>query len=145
LAYPHREVYDPKKLRKYPHLLPADVAIWERWLERYGDFFVAVEYDVHVGGAVQRLPGWSDKFTKEASVLEAKRIDVVGHKPGEIWIVEVKKDPGTAAIGQLVSYRILYIEKFKPATELICCLVCNYLVPDERFLLEKLGFKWFVV
>lgn len=138
-------VYDPEKLRKYPHMLPADVALWERFLSRHSDFFVAVEYDVHVGGAVERLPAWSDKFTLEASWLAAKRIDVVGHKPGEIWLIEVKPEPGTAAIGQLVSYEILYRLKFKPSASLLCCLITNYLVPDEKVILETLGFRWFVV
>lgn len=141
----NRIIYDPQKLSKYPHMLPADVALWERWLDRHGDFFSAVEYDVHVGGAIERLPVWSDQLVEMASTLAAKRIDVVGHRPGEVWIIEVKPEAGTSAIGQLVSYRILYIEKFKPATEPVCCLVTDNLVPDERFLLDHLGFKFFVV
>lgn len=142
---PDRIIYDPEKLRKYPHLLPADVALWERWLDKHGDFFAAVEYDVHVGGEVVRWSEWSDKFYAMATTLEAKRIDVVGHKPGEIWIVEVKPEAGVSAIGQLVSYRILYVEKFQPATEPVCCLVTNYLTLDMRFLLDRLGFRSFLV
>lgn len=142
---PDRVIYDPEKLSKYPHLLPADVALWERWLDRYGDFFTALEYDVHVGGGVEVVPGWSQETIKMASTLAAKRIDVVGHKPGEIWIVEVKPEAGVAALGQLLCYRILYIEKFKPTAEPICCLVTDHLVPDEVFLLNRLGFRSFVV
>lgn len=138
-------VYDLTKLRRYPHMLPADVRLWERWLDKHGDFFTSVQYDVHVGGDVERLPHWSDKFTTEASWLAAKRIDVVGYKPGEIWLIEVKPEAGTAAIGQLVSYLILYRLKFAPAADLICALVTNYLVPDEKVILETLGFRWFVV
>lgn len=141
----NRMIYEAEKLRKYPHMLPADVALWERFLSRYSGFFTTVEYDVHVGGAVERLSAWSDKFTLEASWLAAKRIDVVGHKPGEIWLIEVKPEPGTAAIGQLVAYRILYLLKYTPSANVICALVSDYLVPDEKVILEKLGFKWFVV
>lgn len=141
----NREIYEPEKLRNYPHLLPADVAIWERWLARHGDFFTAVEYDVHVGGAVERKPEWSDEFTQEASYLAAKRIDVVGHKTGEIWIIEVKPEAGVSALGQIMCYKILYKKKYNPTSKMIGCLVTDYLVPDEKILIDELGFESFVV
>lgn len=140
-----RTLYAPEKLHAYPHMLSADVILWEKWLDRYHDFFTAVEYDVHIGGAVERMSHWTQDIIEMASTLAAKRIDVVGHRPGETWIIEVKPDAGTTAIGQLVAYKILYAERFSPVGKIECALVTNNLILDEKFLLERLGFKWFVV
>lgn len=133
------------KLPKYPHLLPADVLLWERFLDQYPDYFESVEYDVHVGGAVDHSPWWSDKFRIEASWLASKRIDVVGHRKGEIWIVELKPEAGLSAIGQLIGYELLYQKRYSPTWPLVKCLVTNLLTPDERFLTVALGIRTFQV
>lgn len=138
-------LYEVKKLRKYPHMLPADVKLWERWIDRYPDFFSAVEYDIHVGGTVKRLPWWSDAYKEMASALAARKIDVVGHRPGEVWIVELKPDAGASAIGQLLCYRILYNRKFQPTSSVVLCLITNNMVPDEEYLCGMFGIKWFEV
>ena len=60
------------KLSKYPHMKPEDVAIWERFLLDYPEYFDTVDYDVSVG--VGRMPneltgdnvekGWKDLTSK---------------------------------------------------------------------------------
>lgn len=145
MGYPTDVVYDPTKLQKYPHLLPRDIAIWERFLEVHAGEFVGFQYDIHVGGAVGRLPGWTIEDAQMASWLEAKRIDVVGFKEGEIWIIEVKHEAGVGAFGQLMAYRELYWQKYSPKVPVVMCLVTNNLTPDEQLVCEKLGIRFYVV
>lgn len=126
-------------------MLPADVAVWDRFLDLYGHEFVGFRYDVHVGGEVERQSAWTKKIFHMASWLAAKRIDAVGYKAGETWIIEVKPEAGVTAIGQLVAYKMLFIEKYRPIGRLECALICGNALPDERRVLGAQGFKIFVV
>jgi hypothetical protein len=126
-------------------MLPADVAVWDRFLDKHGFGFVGFRYDVHVGGEIEKRDEWTEKTIQMASWLAAKRIDAVGYKAGETWIFEVKPEAGVTAVGQLVTYRMLYIEKYRPIGRLECALVCGNATIDERRVLEAQGFKVFVV
>jgi hypothetical protein len=126
-------------------MLPADVAVWERFLKLYPHMFDSFDYDVHVGGDVERKEEWSDETFKMWSAISSKRIDVVGYKEGEVWIIEVKPEAGLTALGQLVGYKQLYIRDFKPVVKVECALVCFNMAPEERELLETQGFHYFVV
>lgn len=145
MSIPNRKLYVQEKLPKYPHLLPADVDLWERFMEAHPGFFERVEYDVHVGGAIDVRPWWSAEDRRSFSHLAAKRIDVVGHTPGRIWIIEVKPEAGVSAIGQLISYRLLYEKRFGATAPLVLCLVTDFLTPDERWLTSQLQISVYVV
>lgn len=126
-------------------MLKKDVAVWNRFLDLYGFEFVGFRYDIHVGGEVERKSEWTKKVFQVASWLAAKRIDAVGYKAGETTIFECKPEGGVTAVGQLVTYRMLFIEKYRPVGRLECALVCANATIDEKRVLEALGFKVFVV
>jgi hypothetical protein len=138
-------VYQAGKMSSYPHMLPADVLVWERFLDKHAAEFSGFDYDVHVGGEVEREVGWTQEVYTMALSLASKRIDVVGYRGNETWIIEVKPVAGVTAIGQLVMYRDLYIRDFRPDRVIVCALVCENLSLDEKWQLDKLGFKYFVV
>lgn len=134
-----RVLFDFQKQRKYPHMLPADVALWERFIDRNPGYFSRVEYDVHVGGGLDIQEWWTDSERQAYSWLAAKRIDVVGHRNNQIYIIEVKPEAGISAIGQVLCYRMLYREKYKPTAALVGCIVTDYITPDERWISSQLN------
>lgn len=130
---------------KYPHMAPADEAIWDRWLLKHGGEYELFEYDVHVGGVVERQAGWSEETYKMASTLAAKRIDVVAHKGKDVWIIEVKPEGRVTAVGQLVTYNNLYRREMNPPGLVTCMLVCENILQDEQEVLNDLGFEFEIV
>ena len=126
-------------------MLPADVKLWDRFLDRYGHEYSGFRYDVHVGGEIEKESHWTGKVVSMASWLASKRIDAVGFKPGETVIFEVKPEAGVTAVGQLITYRMLYLEKYPPIGVVSCALVCENILPDERRVLEAQGFMVYVV
>lgn len=133
------------RLHKYPHLLASDVPIWERWLDLHGEDFQGFDYDIHVGEGVEPPPGTDGNIRKMARALTQKRIDAVGYQPGKIWIIEVKERPGVGAIGQILSYVVLYQRQFNPELDLIPCIVADIVEPDIRTVLNEHGVTWFEV
>lgn len=100
--------YPFKKLAKYPHLKPADILIWERFLEAHPDAYDSVQYDLGIG----LLPPFSTVVLSETggndSELYLRKIDVVGFKGGVIDIIEVKPHAGPSAVGQVEHNAFLY-------------------------------------
>ena len=112
-------------LPKYPHLVGSDIAIWDSWVRTHGHYFQGFDYDVHVGQGLEPDKDQDYPLQQMWIGLTQKRIDVVGYRPGEIWLIEVKDRPTVAVIGQCLSYQTLYGIDYSPATPTISCLVAD--------------------
>lgn len=130
---------------KYPHLLPREVEIWERFLAQYGMMFSGFSYDVRVGEGIQVRPEWGDEIARMAKLLTQKRIDVVAYRPGEIWIIEIKPHAGLSALGQVIAYEDLYRTKYSPQEAIRKAIICETVDPDLPPLLAQRDIQLFLV
>ncbi len=99
-----------KKLAKYPHMKPADVEIWEQFIRDNRHFFDRVDYDFPVGSGADFLPTGEDTPEGRENKLYQRKIDVVGYRDGQVWLVEVKPMADTEALGQILTYQKLYLK-----------------------------------
>ena len=129
-------------LPKYPHLVGSDIPIWDSWVRTHGQLFSGFDYDVHVGQGLEPDKDHSFELQQMWIGLTQKRIDVVGYRPGEVWLIEVKDRPTTAAIGQCLSYKILYEVDFGPLTPPIPCLVAGAIEADIETVLLNFGVRF---
>lgn len=98
-----------EKLVKYPHMKPADVVIWERFIDAYEDIFDSVDYDVCVGEGADFLPTGEDTPDGRENRLYQKKIDVVGYADEEVMLIEVKREANMKALGQILAYYDMYL------------------------------------
>ena len=124
-------------MAKYPHLMPNEVPLWERFLAIWGKNFEGFEYDVRVGKGVDPGAEYPEPWRSLAIQLTQKRIDVVGRRDGIVYIFEVKPQAGLSALGQLLAYRILYRETFNYRGRLRLAVVTDRLNPDERLVYTR--------
>lgn len=128
---------------RYPHLLPEDALVWDRYLLGHPMDSNSYEYDVPVGQGRpypgHTLPG----IHKMALDLSRRRIDVVGHSPTETKIYEVTRSAGLTAIGQLIAYPILYAHTYNPAGRIRPVLVCQELQSDIQLVLDALRIDYY--
>lgn len=101
-------IFDFKKLAWYPHMMPYDVAIWERFIENNPKAYERVIYDFPVGSGPEFDTSLGDNSDATAQALYKKRIDVVGFKNGQVDIIELKPRAGASALGQVLGYVELY-------------------------------------
>ena len=87
---------------------PADVHLWEAFVRGNPGYFETVEYDFAVGPPPEWLDVEHDPKAAAELPLYQKKIDVLGFRANDIFIVEVKPDAGSNAIGQVMSYKILF-------------------------------------
>ena len=128
-----------KKLLKYPHLGPEDTAIWTRFIEKNPDYYENCDYDVKVGEGrdYSELP--KDVYSEDLKYLSKKRIDVVGFRPGEIHVIEVKPSAGLSAIGQAFGLAELFRVEAPADKRILPVIITDQLLPDMEQLCAKMG------
>jgi len=101
-------IFQFKKLAWYPHMMPYDVAIWERFIENNPNAYEKCIYDFPVGS----LPDFDTTLDvgagSTAQALYKKRIDVVGLNGDKVDIIELKPNASASALGQVLAYVELY-------------------------------------
>lgn len=122
-------------------MLPRDKAIWDRFLEQHGSYFERFDYDTHVGEGIGDIAGETDQTRRIALALTQKRIDAVGYKGSEIWVIEIKPYAGLSAIGQVVSYEILYNKDFGEGKVTHKAIVTDRTDADIHILCRKLSIR----
>lgn len=129
----------------YPHLLPNDIPIWERWLKLHADEYTHFDYDVRVGEG--RDPGADfDKNIRQMAVeLSQRRIDAIAYKAGSITIIEITPAIGLRAIGQVETYPILYQRTFSPRLPIDTLIVAERIKTDIAVILGQRGIIFEIV
>lgn len=131
--------------KRYAHLLPVDVPVWERYLDLHGSVYDLIEYDVRVGLGREAGPEYRENIRKMALDLSMRRIDAVGHSHGLITVMEITTAAGFKALGQMYAYPILYTLTFMPNFPVRSLLVCESLQSDIWPVYETLGISFVTV
>lgn len=74
--------------------------------------------------------GYKPNIRQMAIDLSQRRIDAIGHRIGQIDIIEITPHAGIKAIGQLEVYPTLYRWTFRPTFPLVPVLICRDISPD---------------
>lgn len=128
----------PAKLpmRRFPHLLPEDAATWQTWLDHYGHLLTHFDYDIRVGLGRPASGDYPPEIRKMALDLSMRRIDAIGHTPGQIYIFEVTQAAGFTTIGQYFAYPILYAQSYNPILPLQAIIIAAEIQTDIVPVLE---------
>ncbi|GAH51984.1 unnamed protein product [marine sediment metagenome] len=129
----------PIVMPRYAHMMELDRDVWTRFLES-GDFAIAeVWYDVHVGEGL-RLPAEAPVLDQKiSSALYEKRVDCVCRVGSELWVVEVKPKADMTALGQIITYRELFLRKYRPRERVLGVVVCDQVDEDLLDLFGAVG------
>ena len=134
-----------KLLSKYPHMKPADVAIWERFINTNADFFDTVDYDVHVGEGAEFLPTGEDTPDGRENRLYQKKIDVVGYLGDAVWLVEVKPEADIFALGQILTYSDLAFKSMSFVLPPQLLVISAKIVNDMKEVYAKFDIKVIII
>jgi hypothetical protein len=126
----------------YPHILPADIPVWQRYLAAHPETPADIDYDVRVGVTQDPGPAFPDNIRQMAITLAYKRIDAVIPLAGQTLIIEITRRAGLKAVGQLITYPLLYALKYPQAPTPTPLLVAEELLPDTETALIAYGIKY---
>jgi len=126
-------------------MFPLDIPIWERFIDSVGADFLGFDYDVKVGSGTKPIKGLGAKYARMQAILSKYRIDVVGWRSDAIWIIEVKPEAGTVALGQIDLYTTLYKRDFKPKLPVVGVIVTDRELPDIKEFAKAKKYKYFTL
>lgn len=125
-------------------MLPPDIPVWYRFLEKWGHEIRALYYDCLLGGPYLSPEEEKDPLMKSWRYVNAKRPDAIAETNSEVWIIEVTAHPGLRAIGQCISYQALWQEDPKITKIERPVLVCEVLDTDVGAVCGRMGVRVFV-
>lgn len=130
---------------KYPHMLPNETDLWDRFLKVTDIKFQGFDYDVHVGDLVEAPAATPEYLTPMLEAVYRKRIDAVGYCEDCIWLFEVKNRAGLSAMGQVLAYKALFERDFKPSLPVKLGVVCEAKATDVDYLYQLNDITCFVI
>lgn len=130
---------------KYPHMKPADVAIWERFMQEYPEAYDFVQYDLNCGEGSQQFTHEDQAMTKSWGKLKARKIDVVAADGDHVDIIELKPHAGPSALGQILGYVHLYLGYVDPHADARPVIITDSMENDMPYLSAKMGVRVIVV
>lgn len=107
--------FPPSWRGRYPHMREDEMALWNRFLDRYGDGFTSFEYDARLGAPSGAARGFDAGTVAVFEALTKLRVDAVGYGPEEVWLFEVMPSAGLSAVGKIIGYRDLFVAERRPA------------------------------
>ncbi len=135
----------PQLRVKYPHMMPMDSEIWNRFLI-FGKFLPdRVYYDVRVGRGVEPPEGSPEWLKKYAKINYTKRIDVIGSTIDRWWIIECKPGASYWALGQVIFYSWAFKNEIADDKEIIPVVITDVVDEDLRPLFDLAGVLVFEV
>ena len=138
-------VFTPDELGHYPHMAKRDAEVWIPWIRTHGADYVGFSYDVALGGVILPEEMGDEKMRRAWQYNTALKIDAVGWQGNQAWVIEVRPDATTSALGAALSYTL--VAKREKLTELpiIPAIVCRAIQPDVRWACAVLGIVVFQV
>lgn len=130
---------------KFPGMLPREIIVLKAWLALHETEYDSFDYNVRIGAGDDPGPDFTDDIRAMAIQNTQKRIDAVAFKGQEITIIEVKDRATASAIGQLVTYRALWLADHAGEAPPKMLLVCNRLGADMPVVLAHSGVEFAIV
>jgi len=154
------------KKHSYENMSTVSADLWRRWLTLYEDRFDGFYYNVRVGAGVRppadATPAEQRMWWADTSL----RIDAVGEREDQTWVIEIAERASRKILGQLQLYAHLLptyqgrnaarpdviqnrsAQDFIIQTEIrpiiISALICRFLGADMRTVMERAGIWCFV-
>jgi hypothetical protein len=100
-------VYTWDSISSYPHMAKRDANVWEKYLKAHGAEYIGFSYDVALGGRQLALEGMREEESIAWQYSTALKIDVVGWKANQAWIIEVRPDATVGTLGAALCYTLV--------------------------------------
>lgn len=111
---------------------PADVSIWERFMQKNPDRFLQVWYDYKVGGSAPIADDVLESARQSWYDLTRWAADVVAEDTQAIYVIEVKPLANAKALGQAIAYATLFIDDIRPKKPVYPVILTDHIIESTK-------------
>lgn len=115
------------------------------WLVSKGQGFSGFMFDVRVGEGQILISSDGEPYSRMWYELTKKRIDVLGFRDNETWLIEIKRKLNLMVIGQMDLYTSLLWETAFPDGPLVRAVITSALDPDIVPIMKNKSIEIFLV
>ena len=126
-------------LSKFPGRFPGEHEVIADWLPTAVSFYDRIAFDVRLGMGAQPPAGMKEPWLSQAIERTQKRADIIAWLPGGIVIIEAKRRATSDALGQLISYKTLWLEANPLVPVLALEVICREINADDQFVFTNNG------
>jgi len=130
---------------RYDGLGPTDTELMTAFLKKYGGRYEKAEYNIRVGQGLQLGKEYTESIRIAAKALTQHRIDACFWDDKRLYIAEAKAYAGTTALGQLLTYEILYRKTYHYKGPIQLILITDSLQPDMEEVFTAYNIDIFLV
>lgn len=123
----------------FPERTPREATIIRDWLEAHGAEYDRISLSVRVGVGQPLIPGVDPGVARSVAFSSRKRIDILAWQGPSPTIIEVKERVTPAALGQILTYRQLFLEEIPGAPEPRLVIIGRYSDDDTLRALSAHG------
>lgn len=142
--YDAREVLTQFLLRHFPERTDRESGIIRDWLTAHVTDYDRFSFSVRVGEGQPPNPDDLPGVQRSVAFSTKKRIDVLAWQGAQPTIVEVKERVTPAVLGQLLTYRQLFLEENPDALEPVLVAIGRTSDPDTIRALNAQGVSIFL-
>lgn len=99
-------------LARYKGMVETEAYIMRQWIIRHAAEFDRIEFEVRLGPGGDAPAEWSDQQRAEYKHLTQRRADAIAWLGDNAVIIEVKTRLKPQDVGQLLTYRWLFLNDF---------------------------------
>ena len=125
--------------RFYPERTDRESTIVRDWLFAHGAEYDRFSFSVRVGQGQTPAPGLDPGVARSVAFSSRKRIDILAWQGPAPTIIEVKERVTPAALGQILTYRQLFLEETPDAPEPRLVIIGRYSDDDTLRALSAHG------
>lgn len=139
-------VFEPPALTgRYPNMARHDGALWERYLKHSAHLWRGVSYDIRLGGQEIADPEADETEKYMWRKNTAERIDVVGDRGDEHWVIEIRPNAKLGALGSAIGYVLLGQREPWTTLPLVPAVLTDNCSADFRWVADQLGVQVIIV
>lgn len=138
-------LYPSEYLGKTGRMSTEDYPIWKVFCHKYGHLYDHFLYDYAVGdGTTVPQTQWSKEDIAFAH-LTRKRIDAVGRRMDSVELFEVKPRLNPKALGQAVSYKLLWERQHGNKPKVKSSIICQLANEDDLYCANRMGITVYII
>lgn len=130
---------------RFPAMLPDEILVFKAWLRLHEKEYDSFDFNVRIGKGEDAGPTFSDTVREAWRKNTQLRVDAVAFAGGVPTLIEVKREAGPASVGQLLTYRAVWMLEQRSAVPPILLLVASSFTPNVLPAIRETGIRLDIV